>query len=75
MKYGKIFLLYYVVDARTNQILCNYEFFYNQTGNKNKLVKMESITTDEEYNIEYSGNGEPSLYLGWTIAYDIYNSR
>lgn len=66
-------LLYYVVDARTNQILCNYEFFYNQTGNKNKLVKMESITTDEEYNIEYSANGEPSLYLGWTIAYDMKN--
>lgn len=66
-------LLYYVVDARTNQILCNYEFFYNQTGNKNKLVKVKSLISNEEYNIEYSTNGEPSLYLGWTIAYDMKN--
>lgn len=64
-------LLYYVVDARTNQILCNYEFFYNQTGNKNKLVKVKSLISNEEYNIEYSTNGEPSLYLGWTIAYNM----
>ena len=64
-------LLYYVVDARTNQMLCNYEFFYNQTGNKNKLVKVKSLISNEEYNIEYSTNGEPSLYLGWTIAYNM----
>lgn len=66
-------LNYNIIDARTEQILYGYDFFYSQTGNKNKLVKMESITTDEEYNIEYSTNGEPSLYLGWTIAYDMKN--
>lgn len=66
-------LNYNVTDSRTEQILYGYDFYYSQTGNKNKLVKMESITTDEEYNIEYSANGEPSLYLGWTIAYDMKN--
>lgn len=66
-------LNYNVTDSRTEQILYVYDFYYSQTGNKNKLVKMESITTDEEYNIEYSANGEPSLYLGWTIAYDMKN--
>lgn len=66
-------LNYNVTDSRTEQILYGYDFYYSQTGNKNKLVKMESITTDEEYNIECSANGEPSLYLGWTIAYDMKN--
>ena len=64
---------YYALDIRSNQVIYSYNFFYNQNGNKNKLVKVESNTTGEEYNIEYSANGEPSLYLGWTISYDMKN--
>ena len=64
---------YYIVDVRTDNMLYGYNFFYNQTGNKNKLVKVKSLTTNEEYNIDYSVNGEPSLYLGWTISYDMKN--
>lgn len=66
-------LTYYVLDASTDEMLCSYNFYYCQTGNKNKLVKVESLTTNEEYNIVYSTNGEPNLYLGWTITYDMRN--
>lgn len=50
------------------------EFFtYKGTGNTDKLVKVESLTGTKVYNIDYSANGEPNLYFGWTVSYDMKN--
>lgn len=50
------------------------EFFtYKGTGNTDKLVKVESLAGTKVYNIDYSANGEPNLYFGWTVSYDMKN--
>ncbi len=48
-------------------------FIYKGTGNTDKLVKVESLAGSKVYNIDYSANGEPNLYFGWTVSYDMKN--
>lgn len=48
-------------------------FIYKGTGNTDKLVKVESLAGTKVYNIDYSANGEPNLYFGWTVSYDMKN--
>lgn len=60
-------------DCNNSVSLYSYLFTYRTTGNIDKLVKVESLNDNKVYNIEYSENGEPSLYFGWTISYDMKN--
>lgn len=62
---------YYSQNINTGQMIYNYSFTYQTTGNKDELYKVESYTDNQTHFVEYSSTGQPSLYFGWSIGYDM----
>lgn len=59
---------YYSYNQTTGEHLNNAYFTYNSNDEM-----IQANLNGEEYNISYSSTGQPSIYLGWTIDYDMRN--
>ena len=59
---------YYSYNQTTCESLNSAYFSYN---NKDEII--QANLNEQNYDITYSSVGQPSIYLGWTIDYDMRN--
>lgn len=59
---------YYSLNQTTGESLNSASFSYND---KDEMI--QANLNGQNYNISYSSEGQPSLYLGWEIDYDMRN--
>ena len=59
---------YYSHNQTTGESLNNASFSYND---KDEMI--QANLNGQNYNISYSSEGQPSIYLGWEIGYDMRN--
>ena len=59
---------YYSHNQTTGESLNNASFSYND---KDEMI--QANLNGQNYNITYSSEGQPSIYLGWEIDYDMRN--
>lgn len=59
---------YYSYNQTTGESLNSASFSYNE---KDEMI--HANLNGQSYNISYSSEGQPSIYLGWEIEYDMRN--
>ena len=57
---------YYSHNQTTGESLNSASFYYNE---KDEMISAN--LNGQSYNISYSSEGQPSIYLGWEIEYDM----